>query len=111
MVTATGWTYEYIDEHIDLPRLEALTRHWARRPPVHVGVAYLCEAHGIEWKAGPDPARSKPVDERERFEAARAQTAALFPTVPMDPALRQTIKSPEDALRASLIHFYGSDLQ
>lgn len=36
---STGWTWDYVTEHVDLPRLEALNRYWAGHPPVHVMVA------------------------------------------------------------------------
>lgn len=39
MITATGWTFEYIDEFMDLPRQEVLNKHWKRSPPVHFSVA------------------------------------------------------------------------
>lgn len=35
----TGWTWEYIAEHLDLPRLDSLNRYWAQHPPVHMLVA------------------------------------------------------------------------
>lgn len=39
LITVTGWTYEYIDEWVTLPRLNALKRHWLNSPPVHITVA------------------------------------------------------------------------
>lgn len=36
---ACGWSWEYIDEHMTLPRLAALTRYWDQFPPLHVLVA------------------------------------------------------------------------
>lgn len=36
---STGWTWDYVAEHVDLPRLEALTRYWEGHPPTHVMVA------------------------------------------------------------------------
>jgi hypothetical protein len=38
-ITATGWTWEYIDEFLTLPRLNALFEHWAEYPPVHITAA------------------------------------------------------------------------
>ena len=32
----TGWSFEYIDEAMTLPRYEALHHYWANRPPVHL---------------------------------------------------------------------------
>ena len=39
LVNYTGWTWEYIADHVDLPRLAALQRYWARIPPLHITVA------------------------------------------------------------------------
>lgn len=45
VVACTGWTWDYVAEHIDLPRLKALNLYWADNPPLHRMVAaYL----GIE---------------------------------------------------------------
>lgn len=35
----TGWTWEYIDDCMDIPRLDALNSAWSQYPPVHVSVA------------------------------------------------------------------------
>ena len=35
----TGWTWEYIDEFVTLPRLDALRKYWEKTPPAHVSVA------------------------------------------------------------------------
>ena len=62
---ATGWTYEYIDEFVTLPRLAALDAHWAKHPPVHMSVAAFA---GIKMQAPPTqavaaaPARVIPID-------------------------------------------------
>lgn len=39
MITVTGWTFEYIDDHMTVPRLRALSEYWEHSPPVHVLVA------------------------------------------------------------------------
>ncbi|STZ77344.1 hypothetical protein [Bergeriella denitrificans] len=36
---ATGWTWDYVAEHIDLPRLKHLGNYWKQHPPVHLLVA------------------------------------------------------------------------
>lgn len=60
---ATGWTYEYIDEFVTLPRLNALDAHWAKHPPVHMSVAAFL---GIKMQAPPPAAQASarvvPVD-------------------------------------------------
>jgi hypothetical protein len=35
----TGWTWDYIAEHVDIPRLESLNRYLAAHPPLHMMVA------------------------------------------------------------------------
>lgn len=56
MVACTGWTWDYVEQELDVPRLTALTTYWRNNPPLHVMVAaYL----GIKPKATPkenDPA-------------------------------------------------------
>lgn len=53
VIACTGWTWCYIADHLDLPRLEALNKHWANSPPVHSMVAaYL----GIKPKEKPKAA-------------------------------------------------------
>jgi hypothetical protein len=44
-ITATGWTWEYLDEFVTLPRLNALLDHWATSPPVHITAALFA---GVE---------------------------------------------------------------
>lgn len=39
VVAATGWTWDYIGEHLTLPRLYALQKHWTVYPPVHIMAA------------------------------------------------------------------------
>lgn len=34
----TGWTWDYVLEHVDLPRLESLNAYWRDYPPLHVMV-------------------------------------------------------------------------
>jgi len=36
LITATGWTWDYIDENMTLPRLASLTAYWRSHPPTHV---------------------------------------------------------------------------
>ena len=42
LISQTGWTWEYIDAHMDIPRLLAMNRHWRQHPPLQAMVqAYL----------------------------------------------------------------------
>ncbi|QMT41238.1 hypothetical protein [Neisseria shayeganii] len=47
---STGWTWDYVAENIDLPRIQHLSEYWRRHPPVHILVASY-----IGYRA-PDPA-------------------------------------------------------
>lgn len=35
----TGWTWEYIDEHMTLPRLAEMSAYWKNNPPLHSMIA------------------------------------------------------------------------
>jgi hypothetical protein len=34
-----GWTWEYIDSEMTLPRLYSLNKYWERHPPTHILLA------------------------------------------------------------------------
>lgn len=34
-----GWTWDYVEWNVDLPRLRSLHKYWRINPPVHVLVA------------------------------------------------------------------------
>ena len=38
-MTFPGWTWEYIDQNMTLPRLTALNKYWQKYPPVHCLIA------------------------------------------------------------------------
>lgn len=42
IIDRTGWSWEYIDTQMDIPRLFALKQYWAKNPPLREMVqAYL----------------------------------------------------------------------
>lgn len=43
LITATGWTYEYIDKHMDLFRFRALLEYWTDHPPQHLQLSLLVD--------------------------------------------------------------------
>ncbi len=48
MISLTGWTWEYLGQHLTLPRLYEMQRYWEQHPPVgDLVAAYL----GYEGKA------------------------------------------------------------
>jgi hypothetical protein len=36
---STGWTWDYVLEHVDIPRLETLHKYWADHPPLQWMIA------------------------------------------------------------------------
>jgi hypothetical protein len=38
-MTITGWSWEYIDEYMTLPRLYGMLDYWGDHPPVHILLA------------------------------------------------------------------------
>ena len=70
MIDAFGWTWEYIDEEMTLPRYEAICDHWQRVPPVAVSASAIAQYLGA-IKLDPAPKR--------KAEPAKEQDmAALF---------------------------------
>lgn len=38
MIASTGWTWDYIADNMDIPRLMELKKYWAKNPPLHMMV-------------------------------------------------------------------------
>jgi hypothetical protein len=38
-MTTFGWSWEYVDEQMTLPRLHSVWKQWKRFPPIHKMVA------------------------------------------------------------------------
>lgn len=38
-MTITGWSWEYIDEYMTLPRLSGMMEYWNEHPPLHILLA------------------------------------------------------------------------
>ena len=36
---STGWTWDYVADNLDLPRIRHLNEYWREHPPVHILVA------------------------------------------------------------------------
>lgn len=56
----TGWTWEYIDESMDIPRLTALNRYWESSPPIHTMLAAFF---------GYEPRKQKPESSDDEIRA------------------------------------------
>lgn len=48
LIACTGWTWDYIADHVDIPRLTSMNDYWAKHPPLHVMVQWFM---GIEEKS------------------------------------------------------------
>lgn len=51
IITFTGWTWDYIGQCMDLPRVNALFAQWEVMPPAARSLAHLAAAKGA-WKPG-----------------------------------------------------------
>ena len=69
-------------DHLDLPRLKALSDYWADHPPMHLMVAAY-----LDIKPRPAPATTTPTDEDLN------RVRELFPTRPLE-----RIMTPEEWL-------------
>lgn len=74
VVTATGWSWEYTQRHMDLHRYAAMQRLWRRSPPLQAMVqGYL----GVDGEAVPPLGPPEPADdERALREFAEFFSAA-----------------------------------
>jgi hypothetical protein len=73
VVICTGWTFEYVGNHVDLPRLRSLNRMWEEYPPAHVSLAFLAGTNKKKSK------EVKPQEEEKSFE----ELMASMPRIPM----------------------------
>ena len=44
LICETGWTWEYVDERMTLPRLRDFIDHWKTAPPLRISVGALIGA-------------------------------------------------------------------
>lgn len=74
VATATGWSWEYTQRHMDLHRYAAMQRLWRRSPPLQAMVqGYL----GIEGEPVPPVGPPDPIDEEQAMQQfAQAFAAA-----------------------------------
>ena len=70
-----GWTWEYVDEYMTLPRLREITDYWEYQPPVHLLIArYL----GIKGKTADKPMDANNNNASEFFSALGISPAELM---------------------------------
>jgi len=41
LITVTGWSWEYIDESMTIPRMNELTHYWQQSPPIHLAFKHM----------------------------------------------------------------------
>ena len=62
-----GWTWEYVDDYMTLPRLNQLAKYWKENPPLHLMVAqYL----GLSNKAVSNDEDAQEKNSKELFGLA-----------------------------------------
>ena len=75
-MAATGWTWDYCRDHVDLPRLRALDAYYAKNPPLHVAAMLIARALGVEMTGG---------DETPELSDQDAEMAQLLSMIPERP--------------------------
>lgn len=63
LIDAFGWSWEYIDEEMTLPRMEAIAKRWETVPPLSVSVAGIAAALGIKREPKKTVAEEQNIDE------------------------------------------------
>lgn len=66
LCTVMGWTWEYVEEHMTLPRLYALIETWKQQPPAAVSLANIARALG--WQPAAPTATARQAKKRTREE-------------------------------------------
>lgn len=64
-----GYTWEYIDMHMTIPKLIALIARWKIVPPLAVTLAGIASALGVEMKSKGDESGSRLLAEAQRAAA------------------------------------------
>lgn len=72
-----GWTWHYIDQEVDLPMVQALSRYWRQYPPPQVQLARITAWMGYKAAREPDPSPAQEID------SDAAEYLGAFPVQPM----------------------------
>ena len=81
-MTAFGWTWEYVDDYMTIPRFESISNFWKESPPVHelLGAFFLSKDGRKSQKEIPIGARQgtpeNPRDDGE-FQAMMGELGEL----------------------------------
>lgn len=82
LITFTGWTWQYIDEHVTLPQVYALNVTWRVFPPAALMLKRIGQALGMKFDAAAAP-RAGTAEEAVR--EAMAAGLPVFEGLPDDP--------------------------
>lgn len=85
LITCTGWTWQYIDEHVTLPQVIALQATWRVFPPAALSLRRIGAALGLKFDEADKPRA------RTAEEAMREAMAAGLPVMeglPDDPIVQ-----------------------
>ncbi len=69
MITATGWSFEYVDSHVTFSRYNRLVEYWSQNPPLHLLLGALLAG------GGPANGRAKKVVRYDQHSVAELLSA------------------------------------
>jgi hypothetical protein len=88
---AFGWTWEYIDEEMTLPRYLAICKQWRRVPRLSVSVAII--ARGLGFLDAPPKEEGESLeDKKQKFESLANMFGGLGLKQQKEPEWIKTIK-------------------
>ncbi len=88
LITATGWTWEYIDQRMTMPRYFKLMGYWMNHPPAHLTLRAIIHAFGGEKESTPAKVQARGIDN------VKEDTSGLMPMLLRGKAARVTRKKP-----------------
>lgn len=84
MIACTGWTWDYIDQHVTLPQVQVLNRAWRFLPPAALTLQRIGSYLGLKPPAEND---GKPTTPDDALQQAIAAGVPVFEGKPDDPIL------------------------
>lgn len=90
-MSGTGWTWQHVQHHCDLPQYMALCAWWQDVPPAAIQLRRIAQFLGIKQNAQPDTPRmaepTKPTPPQDTLAAAAMVGLPVFNSKPNDPLL------------------------
>lgn len=84
LAASFGWTWEYIDDHMTIPRMVAINAHQARRPPQYLAIDDIRRLLAAYMGVALDGGEAK-VDNNALPEGYGADGTSLFDHFPPSP--------------------------